>query len=521
MKPNAFQRRTSLLCVLALLLVSLTLPAAAAGAQFSDVKSGDFCYDAVVWAVENGITSGTTATTFSPGATCSNAQILTFLWRAAGQPAASVSNPFRNLSSEAYYYQAALWAYENGLISGDSFNAEANCTRAMAVTYIWKAKGMPFSSAPASFTDVSAQDYALLMPVSWAVESGVTTGTTSSTFSPDSTCTRAQIVTFLKRAYGGGASSGIVPVPSPAPDAKPQAMSGECAELLKLINARRAEAGLKALAVNNSLVRAAATRADDISKGYMDVRADGSSWDSVITGLPGTATDLHETMTGGSGTASGIFAIMLSESEASAAMLEEDYTHIGIGHVYNANGYGGFKDFWSLLYLADSASSSGGTSGTAAPAPAPSGGSFSPVALKDLANRKSLQKNATDDQLAQAYAVALEIVRPLAGLSREEQLQGIASAIRQLFDSGMEYSTSAPHYNDPYGYFVLGTASCAGCTRATGLCLNILGIPYEHVNENQYSHQWCRVNVDGTYWICDAYGLYCGPEPAPRTHPYF
>ena len=116
--------------------------------------------------------------------------------------------------------------------------------------------------------------------------------------------------------------------------------------------------------------------------------------------------------------------------------------------------------------------------------------------------------------------MALEIVTPLADLSREEQLLGIAIALRSMFDSGMLYSSSGEHYSDPYGYFVLGMASCAGCTRATGLCLNILGIPYEHVNENQWSHQWCRVDVDGTYWICDAYGLYCGPEPAPYTHPY-
>ena len=93
-------------------------------------------------------------------------------------------------------------------------------------------------------------------------------------------------------------------------------------------------------------------------------------------------------------------------------------------------------------------------------------------------------------------------------------------ALRWRFESGMSYSTTDAHYNDPYGYLVLGSASCAGCTRATGLCLNILGIDYEHVNEGQWSHQWCRVNVDGTYWICDAYGLYCGPEPAPYTHPY-
>ena len=140
--------------------------------------------------------------------------------------------------------------------------------------------------------------------------------------------------------------------------------------------------------------------------------------------------------------------------------------------------------------------------------------------MKELANLKSLQKKATDEQLAQAYDAALEIVRPLASLPREEQLEGIKNALRTRFESGMDYSTSAEHYNDPYGYLVLGAASCAGCTRTTGLCLNILGIPYEHVNEDKWSHQWCRVNIDGTYWICDAYGLYAGPEPAPYTHPY-
>lgn len=145
---------------------------------------------------------------------------------------------------------------------------------------------------------------------------------------------------------------------------------------------------------------------------------------------------------------------------------------------------------------------------------------FEPVPMAQLSNLASLRKKCTDDELRAAYDVALEIVTPLAKKSREEQLQGIAKALRDMFDKGMTYSTDAPHYNDPYGYFVLKTASCAGCTRATGLCLNILGIPYEHVNENQWGHQWCRVEVDGKYWICDAYGLYCGPEPAPYQHPY-
>lgn len=114
----------------------------------------------------------------------------------------------------------------------------------------------------------------------------------------------------------------------------------------------------------------------------------------------------------------------------------------------------------------------------------------------------------------------MQIVTPLIGLSEEEQLVGIASALREMYDNGQViYSTDIPHYNDPYGYLIIGAASCAGCTRTTGLCLNILGISYEHVNENQWTHQWCRVNINGTYWICDAYGLYVGPEPAPYTHP--
>lgn len=146
---------------------------------------------------------------------------------------------------------------------------------------------------------------------------------------------------------------------------------------------------------------------------------------------------------------------------------------------------------------------------------------FKPVALKKLANYSSLKKNMTDKQFKKVYKKALKLVKPLGDLSRKEQLMGVAVALREMFEKGMGYSMSTPHYNDPYGYFVLKTASCAGCTRATGLCLNILGIKYEHVNENKYSHQWTRVKVGKKYWICDAYGLYCGPEPGVRKHPYF
>ena len=145
---------------------------------------------------------------------------------------------------------------------------------------------------------------------------------------------------------------------------------------------------------------------------------------------------------------------------------------------------------------------------------------FHPVPIEKLANYMSLKRKMTDEEFQQAYTVALQIVTLYAELSKEEQLIGIAISLREICDNGLNYSTSNAHYNDPYGYLVLGTASCAGCARATGLCLNILGLPYEHVNENQWNHQWCRVYIDGTYWICDAFGLYCGPEPAPYTHPY-
>ncbi|MCH5345017.1 MAG: SH3 domain-containing protein [Acetatifactor sp.] len=143
------------------------------------------------------------------------------------------------------------------------------------------------------------------------------------------------------------------------------------------------------------------------------------------------------------------------------------------------------------------------------------------VSIGNLANKKSLQKKCTDEEFQAAYDAATQIVTPLIGLSREEQLVGIAAALRNMVDNGqVVYSTEAAHYNDPYGYLLVGVSSCAGCTRTTGLCLNMLGISYEHVNEDQWRHQWCRVNIDGTYWICDAYGLYVGPEPEPYVHPY-
>lgn len=167
---------------------------------FSDVTEKDYFAQSVLWAVEKKITSGTGTGTFSPGQTCTQAQILTFLWRAKGSPEPAETAALPGVEASAYYYKAALWAKEQGMI-GDDFAADAPCTRAMAVTYLWKQAGSPDAPA-ASFTDVpSGADHA--QAVAWAVEQGVTSGTGNSQFSPAQTCTRGQIVTFLYRAFAG------------------------------------------------------------------------------------------------------------------------------------------------------------------------------------------------------------------------------------------------------------------------------------------------------------------------------
>ena len=173
--------------------------------NFTDVKKSDYFYDAVVWAVNNGVTTGTSATTFSPSAACTRAQVVTFLWRAAGEPAPkSYSNPFTDVKRSDYYYEAVLWAVEKGITTGTStttFSPSAACTRAQVVTFLYRAAGEPNVSSGNSFTDVKSGDY-YYDAVRWAVKNGITTGTSTTTFGPSSTCTRGQIVTFLYRYYG-------------------------------------------------------------------------------------------------------------------------------------------------------------------------------------------------------------------------------------------------------------------------------------------------------------------------------
>lgn len=166
---------------------------------FYDVAANAYYTKAVIWAVEKGITNGTSATMFSPNKKCTTGEILTFLWKAQNSPEPTISNPYSDVTKSDYYYKAALWAYEKGLVSGSTFKASVPSTRSMTVTYLWKLAGKPTAGA-SNFTDVpSSADYA--QAVSWAVGKGITSGTEKNIFSPDSTSTRGQIVTFLYRAF--------------------------------------------------------------------------------------------------------------------------------------------------------------------------------------------------------------------------------------------------------------------------------------------------------------------------------
>ena len=170
---------------------------------FIDVPAGSYYEDAVVWAVEKGITSGTSAVTFDPNGNCTRAQAVTFLWRAAGSPAPKTKGmPFTDVPSGSYYYDAVLWAMEQGITKGTSdtaFSPNASCTRAQIVTFLWRANGSPAVSGNSAFTDVASDAY-YAAAVTWAEKNGVTGGIGGGLFGSNNNCTRAQIVTFLYRA---------------------------------------------------------------------------------------------------------------------------------------------------------------------------------------------------------------------------------------------------------------------------------------------------------------------------------
>ena len=170
---------------------------------FTDVKKGPY-YDAILWAYCNGVTNGISDTVFGVDNGCTRAQIVTFLYRAAGQPKVeNVKNPFTDVSKNSTYYNAIMWAVENGITTGKTattFDPNAVCTRGQIVTFLWRYEKAPIVSSLAKFDDVAAGSY-FYNAVMWAVENGITNGKTATTFAPNDTCTRAQAVTFIYREF--------------------------------------------------------------------------------------------------------------------------------------------------------------------------------------------------------------------------------------------------------------------------------------------------------------------------------
>ena len=170
--------------------------------EFIDLPAGSYYYDAVLWAVENGVTTGASASRFDPNGICTRAQAVTFLWRAAGSPNPETRTmPFTDVPAGSYYYDAVLWAVENGITKGTSetrFSPDDTCTRAQIVTFLWRSEKSPAAGTANPFADVKSTVY-YADAVLWAVKEDITKGTTNTTFSPNADCTRAQIVTFLWR----------------------------------------------------------------------------------------------------------------------------------------------------------------------------------------------------------------------------------------------------------------------------------------------------------------------------------
>jgi len=213
-----FNRFVALL-VAVVCFMAICLPASAAQTNpFTDVPSDQYYYDPVLWAVSEKITTGTTVTTFSPNATCTRAQAVTFLWRSAGEPApATTVNPFTDVKADEYYYKAVLWAVEKGITTGTTattFDPNGTVLREHFVTFLWRMAGKPAPSKASVFTDLVKDAY-YCDAAAWANEKGYCKGLTETTFGPRNSCTRGQTVTFLYRYYNTGVVTPSVPsVPS-------------------------------------------------------------------------------------------------------------------------------------------------------------------------------------------------------------------------------------------------------------------------------------------------------------------
>ncbi len=171
---------------------------------FTDVPTDAYYYDAVKWAVSHGITNGMDAAHFGPDEPCTRAQVVTFLWRAHGEKAASSYYVFSDTPVDSYYFQAVNWATAQGITNGTDrfhFSPDDSCTRAQVVTFLWRLADSPKGAKAAAFSDVKSGAW-YAEAVAWAVQQGVTKGVSDTSFAPSDPCTRAQTVTFLYRQLG-------------------------------------------------------------------------------------------------------------------------------------------------------------------------------------------------------------------------------------------------------------------------------------------------------------------------------
>lgn len=262
-----------LCCILVALALVLLTAGSAAAAQFSDVKSTDYFARPVDWAVTNGVTAGTSATTFSPDATCTRAQVMMFLWRSNSSPEPAFrNNPFRDVTESDYFYKAVMWALNAGITTGTStttFEPNAACTRGQVMTFLWRNAGSTEVTVEVPFDDVKKTDY-FYKPVQWAVRNRITAGTGARTFSPGAACTRGQVMTFLYQYMGGSE------IPQPAPAADHSAYDPVIANTIRYIRGENYDSDYVTETVHLQQVRESNTDASKVGYCLKDLDGDGT-----------------------------------------------------------------------------------------------------------------------------------------------------------------------------------------------------------------------------------------------------
>lgn len=331
------KRTLSIVLALILLMGCMAGAVSAAGTSFTDVKEGDYFHDPVQWAVENGITSGIGDNRFGPSNPCTRAQVVTFLWRAAGSPNPNSSaNPFADVSTGDYFYTPVLWAVENGItagVSANSFGPSQTCTRGQIVTFLWKFKNAPTpNNTSVQFSDVDVSAY-YAKPVAWAVENGVTAGVGDGKFGPNQTCTRGQVMTFLYKAKDVASGNSEIPdatVPSEpvAPEEKFDRVMAK--EVFDLVNVEREKVGAPALTYYEVGQPAADVRCEELNKLFSHTRPNGSSCFTVFDEMGLQVWAGGENIAMGYRTAADVMNGWMNSEGHRMNILNPDYTSLAV-----------------------------------------------------------------------------------------------------------------------------------------------------------------------------------------------